>query len=134
MSSPSSPPSEPTEPFSVVRPKRFTLEERNRAIRAIISGCEDGNLHSEMAKDLGMELADPVPATAVMEAWSEYLRGRVPPCGWLAVWDMKSSDGGGEVPVCVDVLAIDFEGFEAKVQVVDAPSSFSSLMDDEVPM
>ena len=56
-----------------------------------------------------------VPATAVPEAWSEYLRENISPRGWLAVWDLKNPEQR-EVPVCVDVVSVDFKEFEAKIQ------------------
>ena len=65
-----------------------------------------------------------VPATGVAEAWSECLREAIPPRGWLAVWDMNASKdyrfyGSArqiEAPVCVDVISIDFEDLEAKIE------------------
>ena len=56
-----------------------------------------------------------IPATAVPEAWSEYLLENIPPRGWLAVWDLKNPEEC-VVPVCVDVVSVDFKNFEAKIQ------------------
>ena len=128
---------EAPEPFLVVRPKKFTLEERGLAIRTIIGGNSDddkGNKfflirHSKVISthrskllvfttgslDRGVQDRAIVPATGVPEAWSEYLRENIPPRGWLAVWDLKNPEHG-EVPVCVDVISVNFKDFEAEIQ------------------
>lgn len=112
----------------VVRPKKFTLEERNAAIRTIIGADSVSHRGSLDKRSQDRTI---VPATAVPEAWSEYLRENIPPQGWLAVWDLKNPEQC-EVPVCVDVISMNFKDFEAKIQVVEAPNSFSNLLDDEI--
>jgi len=128
---------ETAEPFLVVRPRKFTLEERKVAIRTIIGG--DTGEHGSGSLDRSTDDRAIVPATGVAEAWSEYLREAIPPRGWLAVWDMNASKdyrfyGSArqiEAPVCVDVISIDFKDLEAKIQVVQAPDAFSNLLDEE---
>lgn len=105
-------------PFSIVRCREFSLDEREEAVRSIL-------ILADAAED-GEPMRSVLPAAEVLAQWALHLSGRIPPREWLAVWDVegegKKKNGMGgdkdEGPVCVDVVGVCHEDFSATIQVL----------------